>query len=185
VNVYTVNADGSDLQALPGSDWRIAPSWSPDGKSLAFTADEKNRDIMLYDLETRTSRVLSSGKAYGPAWSPDGRYIVAATPHPVRLRLFDLRTDRWRDLKIISPIPSWAWSRDGKYIYLDFPRGKTPSIQRLRVADGRQEKIADLSKINRAHGIFDIWFGLDPNDAPMVLRDLSSQQIYAFDWSAE
>jgi len=65
---------------------------------------------------------------------------------------------------------------------LDFQLGKDASIQRLRIADGRREKVADLKDISRARGIFDVWFGLDPDDAPMILRDLSSQEIYALDW---
>jgi len=183
VNVYTVNADGSDLQALPGSEWRIAPSWSSDGKFLAFAALADKRNLTLYDLQTRTSKVLWQGKVFGPLWSPDGQNILAATPGPPRLRLLNLKTAQWRDLRVGLPFPdAWAWSRKGKYIYLDSATKKGYFIQRLRVADGRRENIADLSQIDRARGIFDVWFGLDPNDAPMILRDLSSQQIYAFDW---
>ena len=92
VNIYTVNADGSDLQALPGEEWKIAPSWSPDGNSLAFTAGAEKRDLTLYDFQTRRSRVLSPGVVYIPQWSPDGQRIIAGTPGPPRLRLFDLRT---------------------------------------------------------------------------------------------
>ena len=186
VNIYTVNADGGDLQALADQEWRIAPSWSPDGRLLLFTAGAEGRELTLYDLRKRTSKVLSPGKVFNPVWSPDGRYILAGTPsppHPPRLRLFDLKTAQWRDLNVGLPFPdAFAWSRDGKYIYLDFPEENYPSIQRLRVVDGRRENIADLSHIKRARGIFDVWFGLDPNDAPMILRDLSSQQIYAFHW---
>jgi DNA-binding winged helix-turn-helix (wHTH) protein/Tol biopolymer transport system component len=180
VNIYTVNADGSNLQPLPGTEWKIAPSWSPDGKALAYAVDVERRQLAIYNLETRMATTLSPDRSFLPVWSPDGRYILAATPDPPRLRLFELRTGRWTDL--LSALPEqWVWSHDGNYIYLDYARAKNPSIQRIQLRDRRREKVADLAGISRSNGIFNVWFGLDPQDSPMVLRDLSSQQIYALD----
>jgi hypothetical protein len=53
---------------------------------------------------------------------------------------------------------------------------------RLRVADGRIEKVATLTGIRRASGAFGEWFGLDPGDVPLLLRNTGNQQIYALDW---
>ena len=64
----------------------------------------------------------------------------------------------------------WAWSHDSKYIYYDGPSGDQRAVMRLRVADGRIEKVATLTGIRRATGAFGAWFGLDPGDAPLLLR---------------
>lgn len=56
--------------------------------------------------------------------------------------------------------------------------------QRLRVADSKVEKIADLQRIRRLQGEFGNWFGLGPGDTPLLLRNSGSQQIYALDWEA-
>ena len=181
LNVYTINSDGSDLQAMPGPEWKIAPSWSADGKSIAFALDAHKRYLALYDLETRKTSILSNDKTFLPIFSPDGRYIVGATTRPPRLRLFDFRARKWRDLSAkISD--SWTWSHDSRYIYMDQETQERPSIQRVRITDGVTEQVADLGAVSRSRGIFDPWFGLDADDEPMVLRDLSSQQIYALDW---
>jgi hypothetical protein len=44
------------------------------------------------------------------------------------------------------------------------------------------ERVADLSDVNRAAGPFGSWFDLGPNDALLLLRNTSSEQVYALDW---
>jgi hypothetical protein len=55
---------------------------------------------------------------------------------------------------------------------------------RPRVADGRIEKVATLIGIRRATGAFGAWFGLNPGEPPLLLRNTGNQQIYALDWEA-
>ncbi len=55
--------------------------------------------------------------------------------------------------------------------------GDQRAVMRLRVADGRIEKVATLTG-------FGEWFGLDPGDAPLLLRNTGNQQIYALDCEA-
>jgi hypothetical protein len=73
-----------------------------------------------------------------------------------------------------------AWSHDGQYLYED--RGEA-GIYRVQITDQRAEKVADTKDVRRAVGRGGgIWFGLTPDNSPMLLRNLSSQQIYALDW---
>ncbi len=53
------------------------PSWSPDGKRLAF-----ERDGRLWTMRSdgANQRQLARVAANAPAWSPDGRYITFSTP---------------------------------------------------------------------------------------------------------
>jgi len=55
-------------------------SWSPDGKTLAFTAsiDGVSSDLYVYDVDEKAISRLTRGpgQAYSPIWSPDGRWIV-------------------------------------------------------------------------------------------------------------
>jgi hypothetical protein len=70
--------------ALEGS-W---PVWSPDSRFLAFV---NGQGINVFDVRTRTSRLLTGGDASQLTWSPDGRslaYIAAkqGPPNSVPLR---------------------------------------------------------------------------------------------------
>ncbi len=46
------------------------------------------------------------------------------------------------------------------------------------MSNGQIERIADLKSF-RLTGMLDAWMGLDPDDTPMLLRDLDTDDIYA------
>jgi Tol biopolymer transport system component len=50
-----------------------SPSWSPDGRKLAFV---RRNDIYLIGRSGRGLRRLTHRGGYAPAWSPDGRWIA-------------------------------------------------------------------------------------------------------------
>lgn len=59
------------------------PSWSPDGKSIAFSMQGS---IWKVDLATRAATELTYSSAYhsSPDWSPDGKWIVYTADHDAR-----------------------------------------------------------------------------------------------------
>lgn len=81
--VYTMNGDGSAQQRVStGTDAEMAPSWSPDGRSLAFFALDlqSGRSVLrLVNLQTKASATLAGpSMSMGPApasWSADGKRL--------------------------------------------------------------------------------------------------------------
>ena len=51
-------------------------------------------------------------------------------------------------------------------------------MYRIPVPSGNPERIADLSDVPLV-GAFGFWFGLDPNDRPLLLRNSGTSDIYA------
>jgi TolB protein len=91
--LYVVNADGTGKQRLTGPVMVDlgSPSWSPDGRTLAFTG--RGGDIYTVHADGTGLRKLTAGPGWnvGSEWSPDGRRIVFSSSRddPAH-RTFDL-----------------------------------------------------------------------------------------------
>ena len=84
--IWTVNADGSQRTQLTSGHFDLYPSWSPDGKKIAFRrstmiegSSHSNIWIMNSDGSDQfpLADALGTGGSYDrPAWSPDGTRIA-------------------------------------------------------------------------------------------------------------
>lgn len=78
--IFAVRPDGSGLRpvALPDGFSRAAhPTWSPDGRWLAFTAfDSTGRDPMVRIVAAEGGRTVAIAAGIAPSWSHDGRRIA-------------------------------------------------------------------------------------------------------------
>ena len=95
--------------------------------------------------------------------------------------VFDRVTQKWQELASM-PIGYPSWSRDGQYIYFDTTLSEDAAFLRVRVSDHKLERLFSLKGMRRFWGSFGAWTGLAPDDTPLLVRDISSQEIYALDW---
>ena len=70
------------------------------------------------------------------------------------------------------------WSSDGQFIYF-MHSGDARGVYRIRLKGGEAEKVVDLKNWPMSGGWVNGWMGLDPTDAPLLLRDIGSSDIYA------
>ena len=187
---YLIPRDGGAPEVVDlDNSWETDPSWSPDGNALVFSHldwEHEENYIARFDLKSRQmSRILGSKDIFGPRQSPDGRFIAAVSLLEGKLMMYDFSTEKWKQLNLELKVGYLAWSRDSSYVYFD-SRVDQAGYYRLRVHDFRLERLFDLGKIRQFQDMFagvlgSSWTGLGPGDAPLFVRDLSTQEIYALD----
>jgi Tol biopolymer transport system component len=177
--IYTVNVDGTGLGALSpdpfctvaGCAYFEDPRWSPDGRRLAVARggphNTKNGIWLMDARNGRLIRRLSKG-GHEPDWSPDTRHVVFRSRDNNAGdggNLFVVRADgKGRPRRIVhrerlvetQPV----WSPDGRWIAWVSLRWRShraidASLWRIRLADGRLQRLTTLTSPAVESGMFD------------------------------
>jgi len=157
--------EGIDIMANESYDSPLMPdasmseiTWSPDGKSIAYTckkltgkeyAFSTNSDIYLYDLVSgKTINLTEGNPGYDkdPVFSPDGSKIVyrsMRTPgfeaDKDRIMLLDLTNKTVKDLSegFDQSSSNFKFSNDGKYIYFISGFHATFQVYKVEIRSGK------------------------------------------------
>jgi Tol biopolymer transport system component len=125
-DVYTANADGSDLERVTtkrGPEFDAA--WSPDGDRIVYRDSRRgiNQDDEIYvaDADGSNARNLSRdpGNDWGPDWSPDGQTMVFNSDReglPMGGYLVDPDGSNLRRIDTEAWVEYPSWSPDGTRI---------------------------------------------------------------------
>ena len=138
----------------------LNPTWSPDGKSIAFSATVGgDTDLFIYDLGAAKARRVTSDlyADVQPAWSPDGRSIAfvtdrfttqASTLHAgdYRLALYDAGSGR------ITPLSTFAqgksinpqWNPDSRRLYFVSDQNGISNVYSVDVQSGALSQITNV-----------------------------------------
>jgi TolB protein len=122
--LYIMNADGSNVQAMTDGGYASSPSWSPNGQFIAFAWDRKygpgapgGQDIYIMEVATKKWWQLThdGGRCDFPTWSPDGRHIAYANSADGRAehnRVWTMLSDGSQQRPLTgtgSDMPNWSW----------------------------------------------------------------------------
>jgi hypothetical protein len=55
------------------------------------------------------------------------------------------------------------------------------AVYRVRIADRKVERLAEIRNFNRVVQAWDSWMGLTPDGSPLFMRETGSQEVYALD----
>jgi Tol biopolymer transport system component len=121
--IMRVRRDGTALEALTdGAVHSGFPSYSADGRQIVYRVwGEGELGLRVLDLETRATRVLTTGYDNLPGWSPDGsRILFTRRVDAVNFDIFTIRPDG-SSLTRLTDHPSGdghaVWTADGRILW--------------------------------------------------------------------
>jgi Tol biopolymer transport system component/DNA-binding winged helix-turn-helix (wHTH) protein len=188
-SIFLIPAAGGPAEQLTsGTVSDLDPTWAPDGATIAYgqTRVEGGRQtvsIQLLDLASRRSTTLAGSDGICcPRWSPDGRYLLASHADYDDLLLYEFAVRKWSVIaKSLGPIGYMEWTDDGKSILFDTLLVPEPAFYRLRLSDLHLDTIVKIGDVRRYYGPFGPWTGIAPDGSPLLVRDISNEEIYSLD----
>ncbi|GAA4873032.1 Tol-Pal system beta propeller repeat protein TolB [Ferrimonas pelagia] len=125
----------------------MSPSWSPDGKKLAYVSFENRRsEIYIQDLYTQQRERITdfAGINGSPVWSPDGKKLAMTLSKDgsTEIYIMELATrqlERITNHYAIDTEPSWA--PDGQSLVFTSERGGRPQIYQIMLDSKRIKRL--------------------------------------------
>jgi WD40-like Beta Propeller Repeat len=134
ISIVAPDGNGSELLVGKPEHHAIGFSWSPDGKSIAYTGQDT---IAIADVESGARRVLvKMANAWRPAWSPDGARIAFLAGNDLYVTSASGGNSRRlaKDLDAGTPV----WSPDGTRLAFTLSNYPKPSaVVVVDAASGR------------------------------------------------
>jgi dipeptidyl aminopeptidase/acylaminoacyl peptidase len=132
--VWVMNMDGSGLRQITDDAYEgIDPTWSPDGRRIAYVGfgEGTNRDLFVVDVATGKTRPIVKGPRdpWNPQWSPEGEHLLYyelikvdpsegatgnLTPNPTSLRVSSVEVAT-RRIKPLAGGTSFTHAWDGTW----------------------------------------------------------------------
>ena len=113
--VYLMEADGTNERPMLSMGGQMdSPSWSPDGRFIAFTWNGGGGTFNIYLADVASGQVLKltrEGRNENPTWSPDSRHIAFQSNRSGRWEIWAMHIDGSEQRQLTRSggrSPSWA-----------------------------------------------------------------------------
>lgn len=150
--IFVADYDGhNDRRITTDGDLDLTPSWSPDGRAIAYTSYRRGyQDVFVAHVEERQqdTPMGGRGKNWLPAWSPDGTRLAFTSNRDGNEEIYVMHTDgsglrRLTTHWAIDTSP--AWSPTGAQIAFTSNRTGSPQIWVME-ADGSNPRAVTTEK---------------------------------------
>lgn len=153
--LMVADADGHNPQTVVRySKPLMSPSWSPDGRKLAYVSFERgSSSIVVQDIATSARDVVASFKGINgaPSFSPDGRRLAMALSKSGNPEIYvmDLGSRALTQVTNHFGIDTEpVWSADGGSIYFTSDRSGRPQIYQVSASGGSATRVSFQGSYN-------------------------------------
>ena len=148
---------------------------------LAWIAAD-SETLAILDLRSlEVTEVPHSRGLFSPRWSPDGKFLAAVRLESQQLEIYNFQSQQWNVFTEISAgYPNW--SGDGKHVYFFSKSGGRRSVYRVSVSTRQIAEVTSLEPIQQGPYFMGTWIGLAPDDSPLAVRNLTTEDVYAWDF---
>jgi TolB protein len=149
-SLIVADSDGYNPQVVARSrESLLSPSWSPDGRKIAYVSFESgNSNIYVQDITTGARQLVEAhakGINGAPAWSPDGSKLAVALSYVGNPEIFVLDMATRKETRLTNSLSidtEPVWSPDGQSIYFTSDRSGRPQIYQMPASGGTPTRIS-------------------------------------------
>ncbi|WP_201314927.1 Tol-Pal system beta propeller repeat protein TolB [Dyella sp. EPa41] len=155
-SLIVADSDGYNPQVVARSrESLLSPSWSPDGRKIAYVSFESGNSAIYVQDITTGSRQLISARAKGingaPAWSPDGSKLALALSYQGNPEIYVMDVGSRAETRLTNNLAidtEPRWTPDGQGIIFTSDRSGRPQLYQMPAGGGGADRITFQGQFN-------------------------------------
>jgi TolB protein len=155
-SLIVADSDGYNPQVVARSrESLLSPSWSPDGRKIAYVSFESGNSAIYVQDITTGSRQLVSARAKGingaPNWSPDGSKLALALSYQGNPEIYVMDLGSRSETRLTNNLAidtEPRWTPDGQSIIFTSDRSGRPQLYQMPAGGGGADRITFQGQFN-------------------------------------